>query len=183
MSRFPLRLLVVLILTALTHGAAADEGDYSRPGVYVRGGMGVAWSNSSSSFPDTPEQHWETDPAIHLAVGWRENERLALELELAWIPSHEGIEYGNWLFGVNGKYFLREDRIQPYLVLGANGYWAKPPGAADHEVDWGFRNGLGVDYYLDDHWAVGVEASFIWGVGNVWKNYLLETGVSATYRF
>lgn len=183
MSRFSLRLLVILIAATFAHGAMAEDDDYSRSGLYVSGGLGVAWSSSSSSFPGIPPESWETDPAINLAVGWRENERVALEAEMTWVPSHEGIEYGNWLFGVNGKFFLLEGRIQPYVVLGANGYWAKPPDADAHEVDWGFRNGLGVDYYLDENWAVGVETSFVWGVGNVWKNYFLETSLSATYRF
>ncbi|MAI78764.1 MAG: hypothetical protein CL917_07485 [Deltaproteobacteria bacterium] len=185
MSQILIPLLLVfgfLIMTPSAQGEA-DQGDYSRPGVYVQGGLGVAWSSSSSSFPQAPNEHWETDPEIAFALGWRENERLAFELEFEWIPSHEGIEYGNWLFGVNGKFFFMEEEIQPYVVIGANGLWAKPPGAASNQVDWGFRNGIGVDYYLNENWAVGIETSFVWGVGNVWKNYFLTTGLTTTYRF
>lgn len=183
MPRLLLRLLVLFSLSALPQLTMAEDTDYSRSGWYVLGGLEVAWSSSSDAFPHVPRQSWVADPAVDMALGWRENKRLALEIEFEWIPSHEGIEYGSWLFGANGKFFFREDRIQPYLVLGANGFWAKPPGAREHEVDWGFRNGLGVDYYVSEKWALNFESSFVWGVGNVWKNYFLETGIGIVYRF
>ena len=50
-------------------------------------------------------------------------------------------------------------------------------------MDWGFRNGAGVDYYIDENWAIGAETAFVWGVGKVWRNYFLTTSLMATYRF
>ena len=176
-------LLAAISLFSASPASSDDEGDYSRSGAYVRGGLGAAWISSSTSFPTAPSQSWVANPEIQLSLGWRQNERLALEAEFQWVPSHEGISNGSWLLGANGKFFLLEGRIQPYIVLGAYGYWAKPPGARDTEADWGFKNGAGFDFYLDDNWAVGVESSFIWGVGKVWRNYFITTSVTTTYRF
>jgi opacity protein-like surface antigen len=189
MPRPWLRLILLIgatILVAL-NGATADDGDgdadYSRSGAYLRGGIGVAWISSSSSFPMAPPQSWVTNADVQLALGWRQSERLALEVEFEWVPSHDGIGNGSWLLGANGKFFLLEGQLQPYIVMGANGYWAKPPGAPGNEVDWGFRNGLGAEFYVDENWALGVETSFVWGVGKVWRNYFLTTSVTTTYRF
>lgn len=186
MSRSWLRTMLPWMALLLLPAASAlsDDGDYSRPGAYVRGGLGAAWVSSSTSFPTAPPQSWVTNPEIQLALGWRQSERLALEAVFEWVPSAgNGAEYGSWLLGANGKFFLLEDRIQPYILIGANAYWANPPGAVGNEADWGFRNGAGVDYYVNENWAVGVETSFVWGVGKVWRNYFLTTSVTTTYRF
>ena len=61
--------------------------------------------------------------------------------------------------------------------------WARPPGAAASAADWAFRQGIGVEYYMSHHWALTAETGFVWGVGNIWKNYFLAVNFGATYRF
>lgn len=173
---------VGLSFSALAHDPQFAP-DYSRPGLYVAGGGYFALTSSSAGFPNADTLSWQPDPSLDFRLGWRENERLALEIDFGWLPSSEGIEYGNWLLGANLKYFLAEDRVQPYLIAGAGAMWARPPGALATEVDWAFRQGVGVDYYLGHHWALSAESTFVWGVGRVWKNYFLALNFGVIYRF
>ncbi len=100
MPRPWLRLILLIGATILVavNGATADDGDgdadYSRSGAYLRGGIGVAWISSSSSFPMAPSQSWVTNADVQLALGWRHSERLALEVEFEWVPSHDSIGNG-----------------------------------------------------------------------------------------
>ena len=50
-------------------------------------------------------------------------------------------------------------------------------------MDWAFRQGIGVDYYLGHHWALSAETTFVWGVGEMWKNYFMAVNLAAIYRF
>ena len=56
-------------------------------------------------------------------------------------------------------------------------------GAPSSKVDWAFRQGIGVDYYLGHHWALSAETTFVWGVGEMWKNYFMALNLAAIYRF
>ena len=122
MTRTALLLGSFIALCATLPASAHDPdhaADYSRPGLYVSVAGYFALASSSAGFPEASTLSWEPDPALDFRVGWREHERLALEVDFSWVPSSDGIEYGNWLLGLNAKYYLAEDRIQPYLVLGA----------------------------------------------------------------
>lgn len=168
---------------ALAQEDEEEEPDFARSGPYVRGSAQLALSTSMDGFLVAPPVDWQPDFGVDLTLGWRNSERLALEAELEWITNRDGIGFGSWLFGVNGKFFFLEERVQPYMVLGAGAMWTKMPGALGFIDDWAFRNGLGVDYYLDEHWALTGETTFVWGVGDLWKNYFMTFSVGAQYRF
>jgi opacity protein-like surface antigen len=180
-------LLGALLVFSVALPASAHNPEYapnySRPGLYLSGGGYFALVSSSGGFPGADNLGWNPDPSLDFRLGWRENERLALELDFGWIPSSDGIEYGNWLLGANAKFFFAEDRVQPYLIAGVGAMWARPPGALSSEVDWAFRQGIGVDYYIGHHWALSAETTFVWGIGEVWKNYFMALNFAAIYRF
>jgi opacity protein-like surface antigen len=175
-------LLACMALPAAGQDDDDDAPDYARSGAYVGGAFNLGLV-TNKSFPGTVPFTWQPQPGLDARLGWRESERLALEIEFEWLASTDGIEYGSWVLGVNGKFYFAEERIQPYMVLGVNGMWAKVPGAVSSNVDWAFRNGIGLDYYLTENWALNGETSFVWGVGSVWKYYYLTFGVGAVYRF
>jgi opacity protein-like surface antigen len=181
-----LTIVIITLLACIAGPAVAqddeEEIDFARRGAYVGGSLQIGLVNSPLAI-GAPPQSWEPAIGMDARLGWRESERFALEIEFEWLASTKGIEYGNWLLGVNGKFYFAEKRIQPYMVLGVNGMWAKAPNAADSDHDWAFRNGIGLDYYLTENWALNAETSFIWGVGGVWKDYFLDFGLGAIYRF
>lgn len=183
----PALLTTLFALCLLPPGSAlADEHrelEYSRPGLYVKGAAQYVVWTSREAFAPAPDVEWQSDFGLDVAVGWRNSERLALEVEFEWVVNHNDASRGFWLLGANGKFYFLEDRIQPYLILGAGGAWAKVPDFDGFRDDWAFRQGLGVDYYLDEHWAISGESTFVWGVGDLWKNYFVTFSVGAMYRF
>jgi hypothetical protein len=183
-TAFALGSLIALCLSLPAQAHDPDfAADYSRSGLYVGGSGFFALTSSSAGFSNAETLSWQPDPSLDFRIGWREHERLAMEIDLGWLPSSDGIEYGNWLLGMNVKFYLAEDRVQPYLLVGAGAMWARPPGALSSQVDWAFRQALGVEYYIDHHWALTAETGFVWGVGKIWKNYFMTLNVGALYRF
>jgi opacity protein-like surface antigen len=177
-----LAMLSLIASPAIAQDEEAEEIDYARTGAYVGGHLEGTWLTTDAMGPLWRES-WRPDFGIDVFVGWRQSGVLALELEFEWITNHDNIAYGAWLFGPNFKFFLMQDRIQPYLLLGANGMWYKNNDIIGVEIDWAFRNGLGVDFYLTENWALNAETTFVWGVGDLWKTYYLTAGVGAVYRF
>lgn len=175
--------LLIGPFAALADDEDDEEPDFARSGGYVRGTAQLALSSSHQGFAFAEELSWQPDPGLDVALGWRDSERFAIEAEFEWITNRDGIEYGSWLLGVNGKYYFAEERIQPYMVHGAGAMWTKIPGALSFGDDWAFRHGIGVDYYLDNHWALTAETTFVWGVGDLWKNYFMTFALGAMYRF
>ena len=188
MARIGLLTGTLLAILLLGHGAAwaedeDEEPDYARSGAYLRGAGQLAVWTSRAGMAPAPQVEWQPDFGLDVALGWRESERFAIEIEFEWVVNHEDVSLGNWLLGVNGKFYFLEDRIQPYMINGVGAMWTKIPGAPSFADDWAFRHGLGVDFYLNNHWAITGESTFVWGVGDIWKNYFVTVGVGVLYRF
>jgi len=182
----------VIVLDAMPAHAADDEddaddekeeADYARVGPYVRGSAELALVTDKERLLFAPPVSWQPEFGLDIALGWRNSERFALEAEFEWITNTDGFDYGSWLLGVNGKFYFAEGRFQPYAILGAGAMWIKRRGAPSFEDDWAFRNGIGVDYYFTEHWALNGEVDFVWGVGDLWKDYFMSFAVGAMYRF
>ena len=88
-------LLVVFVALPVSAHNPEYAPNYSRPGLYLSGGGYFALVSSSEGFAGADMLSWNPDPSLDFRLGWRENERLALELDFGWIPSTDGIEYGN----------------------------------------------------------------------------------------
>jgi len=188
-----LRLLILLIalssfvaLPCLAEDEGADEieeAEYARTGPYAGGHVLLGSTRSDHPFGSDAEVDWDTAGGIDLILGWRESERLAYELQFDWLMSRDGIEYGNWAVGANVKFFFMEEQWQPYFLTGANALIAKVKDGDETRFDWGFRHGLGVDYYISNNVALSFQSTFVWGVGNLWKHYYVTGGAGFLYRF
>ena len=187
MARFALLLALLLSMLSLPIAAVADEheeeDDFGRMGAYVIGR--VKWATVDSNHPFGPANtlDWQSNAGMDVVLGWRETDMLAIEAEFEWITSVDGIEYGTWLLGVGTKFYAMTGRVQPYLVLGFNGMWAKVPDNPDHKVDWGFRQGIGLDFYLTRSLALTGEGTFTEGVGSLRRHYYATVGMGVLYRF
>jgi opacity protein-like surface antigen len=160
-----------------------EEADFGRQGAYAIGRAKWAIVDSDDPLGPNATLDWQSNFGIDLTIGWRETEVLAIEGEFEWIPSVDGISSGTWLLGANTKFYAMTDRIQPYLVLGFNGMWAKVDGNDRYEVDWGFRQGIGLDYYLTKDLAITGEGTWTWGVGDLLHHRFATIGVGVLYRF
>jgi hypothetical protein len=192
MTRLPILTIAMFSLLALPVQAEEGERDYGRPGLYVAGYGLVGFARGERCWdepgilpstrceglgvPDT-----QIDGGANLRLGWRENSWLAYELEVEWINlggSHDGL----LAWGPNAKFYLLDQAVQPFVVMGVNGMTIWPKGEKRNTL-WAFRHGIGVDCYLTENIAVSAESTFVWATGNRWKSYYLTAGLGVLYRF
>lgn len=170
--------LVSLALVATAGTATAEDEEYGKLGAYVMfnpvGGLDV------NLRPDPADL--QGGGGFNTRLGWRETERLAWEVEFEWVI-FDGVDDSVWTYGLNGKFYFTQGRIQPYLVLGANGMTRKAENRDAHFTDWGFRTGLGYDYYLTEKWAVNLECTYVAGVGDLLYRDYASFSLGAMYRF
>ena len=178
----------VFLLLASPGFAQDGEADdsYGRPGWYLAVN-GVA---ANILYRDTLGTT-ENTAGINARAGYRANPSAAIELEFEWLnPFDETLsgvtiaEYRTYALGLNGKYFLRDDAIQPYAILGVNVLaLSKTTTLKKRDTDWGFRGGVGLDFYVAPKVALNVELTYMWGVGDVWERDYLAFGAGVMYRF
>ena len=125
-------------------------------------------------------------------VGYRATPFAAMEAEFEWVsPFDETLDgavittFRNYAIGVNGKFFLSDKAFQPYAIVGVNVLIVSEsvPGRKSRDSDWGFRGGLGMDFYVSRHVALNTELTYMWGVGDVWQKDYLSLGAGLMYRF
>lgn len=135
-------------------------------------------------------------------IGRRCHERVAVELDIQWMAPFEGkietpeavlvdVDLDIVTATVNTKAYALTGRLQPYGLLGVGtiAIITTSKNRADSkggEKDTGnlvVRGGGGVDFYVDRHWVVNLEASYLWSATNLdyFDFFTLSTGV--TYRF
>jgi opacity protein-like surface antigen len=192
------RILAISVALACLTGAAAhaleddtasaQDDDFARPGWYL-GAYGVY---AFEAYRDTGILDFDDSFGANFRIGYRGNEWFSLEGELEWIHNFESDFLGKvdtrvLIGGVNAKIFPLHGRFQPYGLIGVNGMYFtmkdSPPGFDDNATDWGFRFGAGLDIYATRHIVVGLEGSYVWGVGDVWERDYGSVGVGIAYRF
>jgi opacity protein-like surface antigen len=187
------RILALSILISFGASIAHAEPppppvDYARPGWYVSA-FGVYALNH---YRDTQNPDYEGSPGMNIRGGYRGSEWYAIEAEIEWIYRFEDKDDDDiynrvFIGGVNAKFYPFHERVQPYLVVGVNGmnvHAKNPPPKGDFGgTDWGFRFGLGADFYITEHIAVSLESSYVLGVGDIWKADYSSHGLGLTYRF
>jgi hypothetical protein len=173
-------MMVPLLLCWLVVPAAADDEEalqYNRTGVY----LGFSAVGALGLDRTTGSVLTEGGGGLNVRAGTRESARLAYEAEFEWVMLSQR-ENNNYVYGINTKFFFMDERLQPFMVLGANGMTQTRVNEAS-QTDWGFRFGAGTDYYLTKRIAATFEVSYILGVGQVFERDYLSFGLGAVYRF
>jgi hypothetical protein len=182
----------IALMAAPVWADESEEGgepNYADQGIYIfMKVLTPSWTSTPSADPAECCVDWNTDSGFDAGIGWRESERIALELEFEWSTSGGDAGYGSWAFGVNGKYYFMTGRLQPWFVTGVNLLVTKLAPTATGAIrptnyDWGFRHGIGIDYYLTEHIAATGEATFMWGVGGNWPYKYFTLGLGLQYKF
>jgi opacity protein-like surface antigen len=182
MARLLIPTIALLSLLALpVQAEKAEEADYGRTGLYVGGYGIVGFTTNGDTGQGFGSSNTETDGGLNVRLGWRESPSLAYELEMEWIGNTENTDYGTFVWGANARFYLLDQAIQPYVLMGVNGMTAK--ALSNRDTDWAFRHGLGVDFYVTNHIAISAEGTFLWGTGRFWKQYHLTAGLGMLYRF
>ena len=202
MNRGPLQTLAIALASVALfatvglapNAARANEGvendgsDFARTGWYLQG-SGVF---GISAYRDRRGEV-DNSTGANFRLGYRANTFAALEVELEWIDrfteelgGSEPANFRSYVFGANGKAYMAEGRFQPFGIVGVNVMNVKTRDAAlgsDGNADWAFRMGGGLDVYATRHVAVSLEATYVWGVGDVWSRDYTSIGGGLLYRF
>ncbi len=190
--------------------ASADsedqEPDYARSGWY--GGVGgiFAISNYSVTTNDlgvAPPEPAGTDPdfgntfGVDARVGYRAWDHWAFELDYQWQAGfdsqkgsiHPDLEIDTHLLSLNTKLFALTGRWQPYALLGASFLVVNTEIVDDDfkkpwDIDYLFaaRFGAGVDFYIDEHWALNLEGTYVLPAGELDAD-MASVGLGFQYRF
>ena len=190
------RVLVTFIaLTFLIGGAAhalegpdeeAPTNDFARNGWYL-GAYGVY---ALEAYRDTGGIDFDNSPGFNIRAGYRGYEWFALEADFEYIIGFDadvagGAESRTIIGGLNGRFYPFAGRFQPYALVGVNGMNVrlKYDGGKEDDTDWGFRGGLGIDIYATRNIVVGIEGTYVWGVGSVKAADYGSVGAGILYRF
>ena len=176
-------LLTVLTLTP-TGAAGADPSgtgpDYGRSGFYA--GLGAVYAAENFSYDlenlgltgiVDVDPEYDDSAGAELMLGYRMHPNLAVEFVYQFLEGFDSTrgnpetEIDSHAFTLNAKLFVLTGRWQPYAVLGLGGHLVntevrdnavKKPFETD--LAFAMRFGGGVDFYLNEHWVVGIEGTY-----------------------
>ena len=99
--------------------------------------------------------------------GFRMFRYAAIEVQGEWVESLGSGLKNPYNITCNLRFYYPlgpQDRIQPYALggIGVN----VPNVNGKNEVTGGWRAGVGVDFYINEHWSVGPSASWVSTVSN-----------------
>jgi len=168
--------LAFLGLGLLASPGLATAEDYSRPGFYIGVGGSYEFNVLESQFEKVLNDKVNIDEGVGLnaRLGYRLLSWLAGEVEYEWVPGFDvkiqdkkALELGASVITANVRFILPTGRFQPYLKLGAGGYFATLTDAlgvglkADQD-GFAARAGLGLDLYFTENIAayIGVDGVF-----------------------
>jgi opacity protein-like surface antigen len=187
------RVLALSVALACLTGAPAraqdeaPEDDFSREGLY----LGVYGVYALEAYRDTGGYDFDNTGAGNLRIGYRGNRWFALEAEFEWVQKFEAdspsAHARTIIGGVNAKVYPLTGRFQPYGLVGVNGMNVRveyrPSGLDVNGTDWAFRFGGGLEVYATRNIAIGLEGTYVWGVGDVWELDYGTVGGGILYRF
>ena len=193
-------LVAVLFFSAVfTSAARADEGpDYSRSGLYLGAGLGIAVDMALERELDEilvlGARVYETG-FVNARVGYRVIPYLATELQFEYVVA---FKTEGWRGSVsthdvmtltaNAKVPVARGRIQPFLLAGGGLYHAK----FDYDSDYGddeslsgfaLRAGAGLDFYASEHLLFVLDVTYVLPFGDVRNLDYMSVGFGGQYRF
>ncbi|MBW2289018.1 MAG: porin family protein [Deltaproteobacteria bacterium] len=202
--------LLLLATSALFAGVAGAERpppEYDRAGWYLGLGGFYALSDydlTTSDLDVVPPQPADTNPkfgnsaGVDFRAGYRAFSRWAFEFDYQWQAGFDSknssidphLEIDTHLLSLNTKFFLLTGRWQPYALLGAgllvfNSEIVDDDFKKPWDVSVGFapRFGGGVDFWVNEDWALMLEGTYIVPVGILDGANMGSVGVGFQYRF
>lgn len=99
---------------------------------------------------------------VSVRGGYRMFRYASIEVEGEWIRElGKGLQ-NPYIITANLRFYYPlgpQDRIQPYAMGGIG--VSVPNVNGKNEVTGGWRAGLGVDFYIDEHWSIGSSAAWV----------------------
>ena len=183
MRALPAGLAVLVVCFALGE-ARADDGGFTRPGVYLGVGASRSANLVEAFFDGTPvleDVDVSNSWGVNARLGYRVAPWFAVEAEYEWLDpmnaSLNGVHVGTLGIQsatVNLRLIGPFGRFQPYFLLGAGAgfFSADTPGSGlsvDHSAFAG-RVGLGIDVYLIENLYLNLGAEALLSTAEVRLN-------------
>jgi hypothetical protein len=201
-SHTTLLCLSLSILMGTIVGIAHAKGEYSRRGFHVGASVLAAiplWQDALRGelvtiSPIGLLAEVKPSAGFDLRGGYRLHPRIAAEMGFTWIapyqievPGAGSSEASTWMFYADSKIFILAERWQPYLLLGMGAYhldYSFPIGLGRHSgTDFAPRIGGGLDYYINRHIGLSLEAVWVKGTRRLNERDFVTTALGAFYRF
>ncbi len=171
----------LLTALALLAAQAAFGQDYARPGLYAVLN-GVA---SIDNFDNAPSGLFDTGIGASGRLGFRLNPRFAVEGQVEYSGDFVdccGVDLSATLVTANGKFFLMQDQVQPFLLWGLGGAFANTNVIGD-ENSFVVKVGGGIDFYMGENFGLTGEATYNIATGDLDDFDYLSIGWGLFYRF
>jgi opacity protein-like surface antigen len=155
--------LLAGLLAFLPSGVRAEDSTRSRPGLYAN--LGPVGSFAAFDVPSTAGQQdsWGLDAR----VGYRFHPHLAAEAQYQWAARFEVTSGGatqevvtTHAVTANGKIFIFQGPLQPYILLGLGLVNANFRHSSDHTAP-AFRAGGGVQILFTDHIGIYGDITYL----------------------
>jgi len=166
-------LLLILALTLMPGLALADEDDedetgpdYASTGIYIGAGFAMGFDQYDGNMPSID---YSPGYGFDIVLGYRVHRFVGIEASYEYLDAIDGksgspdVKTGLQTFSANVKGYLPIERFQPYLLGGIGTTKLTTESGPDKSTDSGlsFRAGGGLDYYLTESFALGVQASYL----------------------
>jgi len=169
--------------------ARADERSGPGQGVYV--GIGGVYAledfdydssrlGTASIFGPDVKIDFDDSTGVDLLLGWRFHRRLSLELTYEFLEGFDSTEGApdseldthHFLLGL--KLYGNRNLFEPYLLVGVGGLLVEEevegatlPDPFRTDLGFAMRFGGGLDFWLDEHFGVEVEVSYLIAQGGL----------------
>ena len=185
--------ILIHLLLGLALASSSFAQNYAREGLEI--GLGASLAREAF---DSDAGDYDDSAAFDGVIGYRFHPRLALDLhvaELSGFDLDDDLAPGSDLeveaseLTANARFFLLTGEVQPYVSIGAGWGWVDvdvdgPLESLSEDFDDPVaRFGLGLDGYLSPNVALGLEAAYHMGLGDLDDfDYWTATGM-LRFRF
>ena len=164
-------LAITGLIAFIAPGALADdeENDLGDSVVREAGYLAISGVGALEQVGSSLKENVNPKNGAGLSVrgGYRMFRYASIEVEGEWVHDLGSGLKNPYNITCNLRFYYPvgpQDRIQPY-ALGGIGV-SVPNVNGKNEVTGGWRAGIGVDYYINEHWSVGPSAAWVSTVSN-----------------
>jgi len=155
-----------------------EKRNYARGGYYLA--LAGLWALENSDRISGPSEPIDTG-GMDLRLGARHNRHLATEINALWVHHLTGTreDFFSWGVGIAERIYLTGRRVQPYAVLGAGMVQIRSSGvdAIGNRIGFSPRFGVGVDFYVNESWAVTLDGVYNMTVGGIEDHDFVTVGL------
>ncbi len=164
-KRFYVVLPAFALIGLLASGAPAADDDYARAGWFVGAQGTYAVENIDGG-------SFDNSGGFNIRAGKRYGPKFAMELEYEWLDDFgdAGVDLNTWMLSANGRYYVAQGPIQPFLMLGLGLVVAETdPGSPskDDSEAFGARFGGGLEMYVTSNVAVTTDITYVVPAGDL----------------